>query len=170
MTNLNINDIARIKLFDLGKRIVEGCLPDLEIQDNDYVEMRIAEIMEIFGAHISYGNNEKHTPFDFNFEIPSIEANFNINYEVEVNLTKKGLLILKEYNQKINDLCKERGIEPFCIEIDDNGYIKMQMGEIMKIFGPTIFSYIDNKELQPFDFNFKVDEKYLEPITSNKRR
>ena len=31
MTNLNINDSARIKLFDLGKRIVEGCLPDLEI-------------------------------------------------------------------------------------------------------------------------------------------
>lgn len=169
MTNLNINNVARIKLFDLGKKIVEGYLPDLEIQDNDYVEMQIAEIMEIFGSYISYGNNEKQTPFNFNLEIPSLDVRFNINHITEVCLTKKGLLILKDYNQKISDLCKEKGITPFCVEVDDNGYIKMQMGEIMKIFG-TAISSANNEVMQPFDFNFKINDKDLEPINNNKKR
>ncbi len=168
--NLNINDVAKIELFDLGKKIVSGYLPHLKVDNNNCVEMKISEIMEVFGSHISYSGNEKHTPFNFYFDIPSIEAKFNVNHEVEVNLTEKGLLILNKYNQKMGDLCKERNLEPFSVDVDENGYIKMQMGEIMKIFGPSVISSSNSRELQPFDFNFKIDERDLEPLTSIKKR
>lgn len=169
MINLNINDVAKIELFELGKKIVKGYLPSLKIYNENCVDMKIAEIMEIFGSYISYSNNEKHTPFNFYFDIPSIEAKFNINHKAQVKLNEKGLLILNKYNQEIAELCKERNLEPFSVEVDDNGYIEMQMGEIMKIFGSSIISSSSNKEIQPFDFNFKIDEKDLEPITRKNR-
>lgn len=62
---------------------------------------------------------------------------FNLNSEVKVKLTPFGVEVLKNLH---NELFKEkinRGLSgyKFHIDLDDEGYFKTQMHELMKTFG-----------------------------------
>ena len=161
MTNLNINSFARIELFALGEKIIKESDLDIVIDKDHCVVLPIITIMKVFGPHISqlYDSNL----FNYNLELPNLNANYNIGNSVKVYLNKKGLDILMKLNQLLVADCFSCGIKPICIPLAEDCSITMPMKDIMKIFGIYI-SYLNNKVTIPFDLNVEIAKEDLEPI------
>ena len=163
MTNLNINSFARIELFTLGEKIIKESNLDSAIDEDHRIVLPIATIMKVFGPYISKLNNS-HL-FNYNLELPSMNANYNIGSLAKVFLNKEGLEILMKINQLLVSDCLESGVKPTCIPLAEDCSITLPLADIMKIFGIYV-SYLNNKTKIPFDFNIEVSKDDLEPMTS----
>lgn len=83
---------------------------------------------------------------------------FNINQNVCVKLTDFGKEILQRRREVFNDFLISRGEKPLytdVIETDKDGYTKLQLWEVMNIFG----SYINIDEQMPFETTIRICNK-----------
>lgn len=86
-------------------------------------------------------------------------TDFNINEYVYVKLTDYGKTILKEKRKRFNEMLTSKGLKPLesnVVEIDDQGYSKFQLWELMNTFG----NFIDVHHQLPFETNIKFDKTY----------
>ncbi|MNL03782.1 hypothetical protein D3C87_1243300 [compost metagenome] len=70
----------------------------------------------------------------------------NINEIVKVRLTKRGMDVLRARHEELNDTIKARGgkeLEEFNQKIDEDGYSKFQMWDLMNTFGIYMFAGTD---------------------------
>lgn len=74
----------------------------------------------------------------------------NINDEVKVKLTEFGIKVLKQKHDELNKMIKERGGKgtEFVLRIDEDGYYKTQLHNLMHTFGE--YTTLGIKEL-PFE-------------------
>ena len=77
---------------------------------------------------------------------------YNINYYVSVKLTEHGYKIHKEFWEDIYKQCNMKYQKPVC---DENGYVKFQMWDLMRVFGKHIGSGVE----LPFETDVFLDEK-----------
>jgi hypothetical protein len=79
----------------------------------------------------------------------------NVNMFVKVKLTDYGISILKEKHDNLNDAIKKnggKGYGDFEVKLDEDGYYRTQMWELMRDFGDTMS--FSNRN--PFDLNIIV--------------
>lgn len=161
MITLNMNSFARIELFTLGEKIIKDSNLDIAIDENHRIVLPIKTIMKIFGPYISKTDNSQL--FNYNLELPSMNANYNIGNLAKVFLNNKGLEILMKINQFLVNDCIESGVKPACIPLAEDCSVTMPLKDIMNIFG-VYLSYSKNKVTIPFDVNIEVAKNDLEPI------
>lgn len=161
MITLNMNSFARIELFTLGEKIIKDSNLDIAIDENHRIVLPIKTIMKIFGPYISKTDNCQL--FNYNLELPSMNANYNIGNLAKVFLNNKGLEILMKINQFLVNDCIESGVKPACIPLAEDCSVTMPLKDIMNIFG-VYLSYSKNKVAIPFDVNIEVAKNDLEPI------
>ncbi len=167
MTDLNINSFARIELSALGEQIIKGSSLDVEIDENHCIVLPIIKIIKIFGPYISQLHDLQL--FNNNLELPTISSYYNINSLTKVFLNNDGLNIIMKINQFLVKDCLTNGVKPTCIPLEGDCSVTLPLVDIMKIFGIHI-SDLDNKTKIPFDFNIKVFEDDIVPITRKKLR
>lgn len=96
---------------------------------------------------------------------------FNINSDVNIKLTDAGIVILKSRHENMlkkyadNPAVLKRLGEFKTPEVDENGYTRMQMWEVMNIFGK--YMYNGNPDL-PFEMNIAISEEYLNNLKKGK--
>lgn len=86
-----------------------------------------------------------------------MEVKINLNDEVKVKLTDFGMQILKQRHDELNNMIKAsggRGTE-FVLRIDEDGYYKTQLHNLMYIFGE--YTSIGAKGL-PFETNMIIKD------------
>lgn len=72
---------------------------------------------------------------------------FNVNQQVKVKLTEKGIKILKEKHDSLNEHIISRGGTPlgeFELRLDEDGYYRTQLWCLMHDFGKHMFIGTDN--------------------------
>lgn len=80
----------------------------------------------------------------------------NINSVIKVKLNKKGIDILKEEHDKMNQLVP--GIAgKFQIPVDENGYTSFVLWDLMLTFGKEM----NIGGVLPFDTNIEIPDEYL---------
>lgn len=82
---------------------------------------------------------------------------FNTNNVVCIKLNKYGLEIIENHYSKLGS---KFGIETknnYQKEMEEYGYVRMQLWEVMTIFGP----HIGLGKQMPFDTQIGIDSKYL---------
>lgn len=76
----------------------------------------------------------------------------NVNMEVKIKLTGFGISILKEKHDELNQRIYEnggQGFGEFEIKLDEEGYYKTQLWNLMNVFG----EYMTMGFIVPFDTN-----------------
>ena len=79
----------------------------------------------------------------------------NINMFVKVKLTDYGIAILKERHDILNDAIEKnggQGFGEFEVKLDEDGYYRTQMWELMKDFGDAM----NFSNRNPFDLNIII--------------
>lgn len=67
-----------------------------------------------------------------------MDFKFNMNQQIKVRLKQKGLDILKQQHDELDQWIRSRGgkgFNPFAVHIDDDGYTSFQMWDFMQKFG-----------------------------------
>ena len=82
---------------------------------------------------------------------------FNINDNVNVKLTDFGIAILRQNHENLS--INNQKMEEFEIQVDENGYTKFQLVDLMKIFG-QYFS-VDQNKPTPFETTIMISEQNL---------
>lgn len=83
---------------------------------------------------------------------------FNINNYVEIKLTQYGKDILKEKEDKIFTEYPSLKEYLYKYKVNNRGYIKLQLWEVMNLFG----SYLGNGLQNPFEIKIKMEVKDVE--------
>lgn len=89
---------------------------------------------------------------------------FNINEDVYLKLTKIGIAILKKRHEELV------GTPYKGPRVDENGYTKMQLWEVMQIFGNYLipgYSYGKGIDL-PFETNIAIADEDLKDMDIEK--
>jgi hypothetical protein len=79
----------------------------------------------------------------------------NINEYVKVKLTDKGIKILRDQYEELNQMIQTNGgkdLGDFRLNVDEEGYTKMQMHEFMTTFAPHMHMGLD----LPFEANIII--------------
>ena len=63
---------------------------------------------------------------------------YNINYNVKVKLNESGKKILEDEHNRLQELIKPEGRRRFELKLDNEGYYKTQMWDLMQTFGPHV--------------------------------
>lgn len=77
---------------------------------------------------------------------------FNVNELVKVRLKQRGIDILRQKHDELDNRirsCGGKGLGPFRVNIDDDGYTAFQMHDLMRTFG----NYMVMGCEPPFDLN-----------------
>ena len=85
----------------------------------------------------------------------TISFTINLNDEVKIKLNDKGIEILKQEHERINQLLERK--DKFEVKLDEDGYYKEQLWRIMQVFGKHIALGAD----VPFETDIIVFEKAL---------
>lgn len=66
------------------------------------------------------------------------DIRFNMNDQVKVRLKQRGIDILRQHHDELDKRIRSsggKGLSPFTLRIDDNGYTTFQMWDLMQKFG-----------------------------------
>jgi hypothetical protein len=148
----NVNQCVKVRLTAHGRWLLRDWDGDTtfgmpNVDEVGRLEVRMCEVMGIFGKRMSKG---LPTVFDTNMvlclscpegRLGMKEVNFNVNQCVKVKLTERGYLILCTFLM---------GLWVYNAPEEDNqGYVKIQMCDFMRIFG----EYMSLGEEPVFDMN-----------------
>lgn len=93
----------------------------------------------------------------------------NFNSSVQIKLTAEGLKILKKkYNELLSTMTKESheiAGEFELPDFDKDGYTKMQLWQVMNIFGE--YMVVGNPN-PPFESSIRISEEFIEEVDKNK--
>jgi hypothetical protein len=133
----NVNQCVKVRLTAHGRWLLRDWDGDTtfgmpNVDEVGRLEVRMCEVMGIFGKRMSKG---LPTVFDTNMvlclscpegRLGMKEVNFNVNQYVKVKLTDYGNSVMDDW------YCGRLYEAP---PVDESGYIKVQMWQLMKIFG-----------------------------------
>ena len=177
MQKFNINNYVKIKLTEEGINILKKEHQDIleyynnNVDKNGYVQMKLMEVMNIFGEYCHLGN--PNVPFETDIVITleytedKIDKEFSINNDVKIRLTEEGINVLKKQHEEMvnsypnQPLVREMFGDFKMPEVDENGYTQKRLWEVMKEFGQ--YCHIGNNN-PPFELTIEISEEDLKDI------
>ncbi len=150
------NDEVWVKITPEGERTrdeyyqrLKKEMPPIEKDAEGWTKIQLHEVAHLFGSQMYNGNPHLPIGITFRTKAPgekSPEAIKKFNDDVLVKITPAGEQVRREYFTKLR-------IDTPAIQRDDEGWTKMQLREVLHLFGAKMHN--GNPNL-PIEYTFRI--------------